>query len=73
MTDRQEDLSERPRVLTEELAWDAQGQKVDAELSLYDDGLHLGNRAEPATDEELRALGLVKKRRWITEWEVVDD
>lgn len=59
--------------LTEEVAWDAEGREIDAELSLYDDGLRLDNRVTPATDEELRAAGLVKKRRWITEWEVVDD
>lgn len=64
--------------LTEQTGWSDDGDRdvqdrVNRLARSGPDGLYIGDSSEPATDDELRALGLVKKRRWVGEWEVVDD
>lgn len=61
--------------LREETTWSDDGKpEVQArmvELYWSADGIFIGTSTVPATDEELRAFGLVKKRRLISAWEVV--
>lgn len=60
--------------LTEETVWtDGGNYHVWGQIVLDGDDMYVRGSRGPATDEQLRAAGLIKKRRWITEWEEITD